>query len=261
MSGSGGGAGGTPPGRRAGEVAAWVSAITAVLGLLLAVFGVPLVGGSAANRSVAGRADTAASAEPSPDASAGSSDSSDSGSADASSPSDSSGPSGSSAGTSAPSAPVVPRGWRRVQEAGLTVAFAVPDGWTRTRRNDIQSNWAAPDGAHEMSVKRDTSYGATSGAAASGQLAWYRDTARSSMAGLRAVRHTTRQNGRDALWLEIDYHWAGQSGPRKRVEVFVPGTAGRVYQLLIDTAATPAGLAEQQRLFATARAQLLIDAS
>ncbi|MFF8695695.1 hypothetical protein ACF08W_26180 [Streptomyces sp. NPDC015144] len=153
----------------------------------------------------------------------------------------------------------MPEGWRRVREAGLTVAFAVPDGWTRTRRNAIQSNWASPDGTHEMSVKRDTSYGATAEAAAEGQLAWYRDTAKSSMAGLTAVRHTTRQNGRAALWLEIDYHWAGQSRARKRVEVFVPGTAGRVYQLLLDTTATTGDLAAQRRLFATARGQLLID--
>ncbi|MCX5109525.1 hypothetical protein OOK13_13465 [Streptomyces sp. NBC_00378] len=113
-----------------------------------------------------------------------------------------------------------------------------------------------------MSVKRDTSYGATAQAASAGQLAWYRDTAKSSMADLKAVSHTTRQNGRGALWLEIDYHWAGQSEARKPVEVFVAGRAGRagqVYQLLFDTAARPEKLAMQQRLFTTARAQLLID--
>ncbi|MFB8037267.1 hypothetical protein ACFC5Z_30900 [Streptomyces sp. NPDC056004] len=153
----------------------------------------------------------------------------------------------------------MPKGWHRVGEPGLTVVFALPDGWTRNRRNSIQSNWDSPDGAHDMSVKRDTSYGATAQAASAGQLAWYRDTAKSSMADLKAVPHTTRQNGRDALWLEIDYHWAGQSEPRKRVEVFVAGRAGQVYQLLFDTAARPEELATQQRLFTTARAQLLID--
>ncbi|MFJ8851642.1 hypothetical protein [Streptomyces sp. NPDC102437] len=93
-----------------------------------------------------------------------------------------------------------------------------------------------------MSVERDTSHGATAQAASTGQLARYRDTAKSSMADLKAVSHTIRQNGHDALWLEIDYHWAGQ-----------------VYQLLLDPDARPEKLATQQRLLTTARAQLLID--
>ncbi|MFE2933331.1 hypothetical protein [Streptomyces sp. NPDC059278] len=243
MSGSGAG---TPPGRRSGETAAWVSAVTAVVGLLLAVLGIPLVGGSSANRTIADNAGApAAPASSSPDRPA--------------SPDASDGPGATPSGASRPAPPPVPEGWRRVEEPGLTVVFAVPDGWTRKERNAIQSNWVSPDGAHDMSVKRDTSYGATAQDASAGQLAWYRDTARSSMAGLKAGTHTTRQNGQSALWLEIDYHWAGQSEPRKRVEVFVPGEAGQVYQLLLDTAATPGGLATQRRLFATARAQLLID--
>ncbi|MET9821840.1 hypothetical protein ABZ038_09490 [Streptomyces sp. NPDC006349] len=69
----------------------------------------------------------------------------------------------------------------------------------------------------------------------------------------------THQNGREALWLEIDYHWAGQSAPRRRLEVFVAGESGYVYQLLVDTEGTPQRLAEQTRLFSTARANLLID--
>lgn len=146
-------------------------------------------------------------------------------------------------------------------EPALTVGFAVPDGWVRRPAGAIQSTWRSPDSTHEMSVKRDTSYGATPREASVGQLAWYRDTAASSMAALKAVTHTTRQNGKDALWLEIDYHWAGQTEPRKRVEVFVAGSAGHVYQLLLDTAAGPGNrhLATQRELFATARAHLLID--
>ncbi|MEL5961213.1 hypothetical protein AADR41_41760 [Streptomyces sp. CLV115] len=243
MSGSGAG---TPPRRRSGETAAWVSAITAVVGLLLAVLGIPLVGGSSVNRTVADHAGAPAGPASSTPDRPGSPDATD-------------GPGATSPGPSRPAPPPVPEGWRRVEEPGLTVVFAVPDGWTRKERNTIQSNWISPDGAHDMSVKRDTSYGATAQDASAGQLAWYRDTARSSMAGLKASTHTTRQNGRSALWLEIDYHWAGQSEPRKRVEVFVPGEAGQVYQLLLDTAATPGGLATQRRLFTTARAQLLID--
>ncbi|MFF2325219.1 MULTISPECIES: hypothetical protein [unclassified Streptomyces] len=260
MSNSGGG---TPPIRRAGEIAAWVSAITAVFGLLLAVFGVPLVGGSSVNRSIADHAGapntSSTPAPPETDAPGAPDATVDPDTA----PSESSQPSGSSQPSvpPQPSPPAVPKGWHRVDEPGLTVAFAVPDGWNRKERNGIQSTWTSPDRAHDMSVKRDTSYGATAQAASAGQLDWYRDTARSSMAGLKVVTHTTRQNGRDALWLEIDYHWAGQSGPRKRVEVFVAGTAGRVYQLLLDTAADSGKLATQRRLFATARAQLLIDRS
>ncbi|CAL9650085.1 hypothetical protein SUDANB176_06595 [Streptomyces sp. enrichment culture] len=79
----------------------------------------------------------------------------------------------------------------------------------------------------------------TARSASAGQLAWYRKTAESSMDDLEVVTHTTRQNGRDALWLEMDYHWVGQSEPRKRLEVFVAGKAGHVYQLLVDTTAPP----------------------
>ncbi|WP_399888123.1 hypothetical protein ACGH7X_25000 [Streptomyces sp. BBFR51] len=123
----------------------------------------------------------------------------------------------------------------------------------------MQSTWHSPDGAYDLSVKRDRSYGSTAQAASAGQLAWYRDIAESSMADLKVTTHTTRQNGRDAVWLEIEYHWAKQSEPRKRVEVFVAGESGYVYQLLVDTEATSQRLAEQDRLFATARASLLID--
>ncbi|MFJ3041531.1 MULTISPECIES: hypothetical protein [Streptomyces] len=127
--------------------------------------------------------------------------------------------------------------------------------------SELQSTWRSPDGAYDLSVKRDRSYGSTPQAASAGQLAWYRDTAESSMAGIEVTTHKTRQNGRDALWLEIDYHWAQQSEPRKRLEVFVAGRAGYVYQLLVDTEATAQRLAEQSRLFATARASLRIDVS
>ncbi|MFE6103680.1 hypothetical protein ACFVQ4_27455 [Streptomyces laurentii] len=144
-------------------------------------------------------------------------------------------------------------------EPGLTAAFAVPDGWKRTKKTAIQSFWASDGGTYEIVVKRDTSYGPTARAAAEGQLAWYREEAESSMSGLRATTHTARQGGQDAVWLELDYHWRGQTAPRRRVEVFVAGDAGRVYQLLVDTAAGGDRLARQRELFETARAQLVTD--
>lgn len=237
MSGAGDG---TPSRRRlsVGEIAALVSAATAVVGLLLAMFGVPLFGGaSSGNRPAAGGA-AAASAPPD----------------STTSTTPTTPPSGAAASHSA-----LPSGWRRVDAPGLRAAFAVPDSWTQDVDSDIQSNWSSPDESHAMSLKRDLSYGSTPKAAVAGQLKWYRDASVSRMADLEVVTHPTRQNGKDALWLEIDYHWAGQSEPRKRVELFVAGKAGRVYQLLFDTAATPGKLATQKQLFATARTQLLID--
>lgn len=237
---------GTPPNRRIGEVAALVSAIAAVVGILLAVFGVPQIGGSSVNRSIADRArnTTAPTLSDSPYATATASGSVKPGSPPL---------------RSSPPAP--PKGWKRVDDPGLTVAFAVPDGWVQKLDGDIQNTWRSPDGAHDLSVKRDTSYGSTPHEASVGQLAWYRDSDQSSMAGIEVASHPTRQNGRDALWLEIDYHYVKQSEPRKRVEVFVAGDAGQVYQLLLDTAAEPGKLAEQRQMFATARSQLRIDAA
>ncbi|WP_200931306.1 hypothetical protein [Frankia sp. R43] len=127
-------------------------------------------------------------------------------------------------------------------------------------KNELQSTWHSPDEVHAMSVKRDTTHGSTPESAAAGQLAWYRNTAESSMADLEPASHPIRQNGKDALWLEMDYHWVGQAEPRKRVELFVAGQAGQVYQLLFDTAATTEKLAIQQQMFDIAREQLLIDA-
>ncbi|OKI98677.1 hypothetical protein AMK10_05665 [Streptomyces sp. CB02058] len=232
-----------------GEVAALVSAAAAVIGLLLAVFGIPSIGGSSVNRSIAeGAAAAPASSSPSPVPSLSSSPSSrapSSASSSAPPPTESAGP--------------LPKGWRPVDAPALRADFAVPEGWKKKRDTDIQSEWHSPDGVHSMTVKRDRSYGSTADAAADGQLAWYRNTAESSMADLTVTTHPTRQNGQEALWLEIDYHWARQSEPRKRVEVFVAGRSGDVYQLLFDTVDTPDRIAEQQRMFTTARSRLLID--
>ncbi|QNP75573.1 hypothetical protein IAG44_04060 [Streptomyces roseirectus] len=204
-----------------GEIAALVSALAAVAGILLAVFGVPSLHGSTAAR-------------PAP-------------------------PATTAAAVPSPSLPAVPRGWRRVKEPELTAAFAVPDGWTRTRKNAIQSVWASPGGTYEIALKRDTSYGPTARAAAAGQLAWYRDEAASSMAGLRATTRAVRQGGEEEVRLELGYHWRGQSATRSRVEVFVAGAAGRVYQLLVDTPAGGEHLVRQRELLETARASLVPD--
>ncbi|MER5939930.1 hypothetical protein ABT121_21700 [Streptomyces sp. NPDC001928] len=220
----------------AGEIAALVSAATAVVGLLLALFGVPLIGGSSPGRPVA----DGAAAAPAPARSAT--------------------PDASATPEASPSI-AVPSGWRRVGAPDLRATFALPDDWTKDFGSAIQSNWSSPDEEHAMSLKRDSSYGPTPKAAVAGQLEWYRDPRKSSMADLKVATHRTRQNGKEALLLEIDYHYTDQSAPRKRVEVFVAGKAGQVYQLLFDTVATREGLAAQKQLFATARAHLLIDTS
>ncbi|MBE3201701.1 hypothetical protein IHE48_12045 [Frankia sp. CH37] len=252
-----------------GEIAALVSAIVAVLGLLLAVFGGQLTGASSPGRSLAYGADapstSAVSATPTasgapavsrtpvfetpadPDSAAAAVVPTSFGSA-------------APAGSQAAAPPALPAGWHRVTEPDLTVRFAVPDGWNRVTRNELQSTWHSPDEVHAMSVKRDTTHGSTPESAAAGQLAWYRNTAESSMADLNAGSHPIRQGGKDALWLEMDYHWVGQAEPRKRVELFVAGQAGQVYQLLFDTAATTEKLAIQRQMFDIAREQLLIDA-
>ncbi|WP_438310450.1 hypothetical protein ACSHWO_06895 [Streptomyces sp. HUAS TT3] len=51
----------------------------------------------------------------------------------------------------------------------------------------------------------------------------------------------------------------GQSGPRRRVELFVAGAAGQVHQPFVDRGAVSGGPAEQTRLFDTARARLRTD--
>ncbi|TXS48791.1 hypothetical protein EAO75_16865 [Streptomyces sp. uw30] len=215
-------------------MAALVSAATAVVGLLLALFGVPLIGGSSPGRPV-------------PDGAAAA-------------PATSATPAASATPEVSPSI-AVPSGWRRVGAPDLRASFALPDDWTKDIDSAIQSNWSSPDEEHAMSLKRDSSYGPTPKAAVAGQLQWYRDPQKSSMADLKVATHPTRQNGKEALLLEIDYHYTDQSAPRKRVEVFVAGKAGQVYQLLFDTVATRERLAAQKQLLATARAHLLIDVS
>ncbi len=253
-------------------MAAVVSAITAVAGLLLAVFGIPLVGASSPlGRGVAAEgaptSDAVAAASPSqtptttttppPTPSTSASVSVSASALPSVSPS--SPPPASASAPASSCSSSLPKDWRRVKAAALAVCFGRPDGWEHVPASEVQSTWRSPDRSYDLSVKRDRSYGSTPQAASAGQLAWYRDTAESSMADLEVTTHKTRQNGRDALWLEIDYHWARQSEPRKRLEVFVAGRAGYVYQLLVDTEASAQRLAEQSRLFATARESLRID--
>ena len=154
-----------------------------------------------------------------------------------------------------------PGGWSTFDEPGLTVSFKVPDGWKRVERNATQSRWRSPDDTFSMAVKRDNAWGPTVRETVEGQLTWYRDTGQSEMTDLDATQHRTVHDGRPATWVEIDYRWAPHSPPRKRIELFVPGEAGYVYQLLVDADATPDHLAKLRRLFATARAGFRPDAA
>ncbi|WP_256988104.1 hypothetical protein [Streptomyces sp. BR123] len=135
----------------------------------------------------------------------------------------------------------------------------MPEGWRLDASDDLRRNWKSPDGAHVLGCKRDSFNGTTADAAADGQLAWYRKTAESAMEGLQVQRTRTAQDGKDAVLLTLDYHWPGQSAPRRRVELFVTGGAGQVCQLLVDSEAGAGRLAEQAGLFDTSRARLRTD--
>ncbi|MEU2393243.1 hypothetical protein [Streptomyces sp. NPDC007369] len=251
-------AGGRPPGRRLGEVAAVVSAATAVAGLLLAVFGLP---GPVVSSGVR----PPAPGTPPPPASSAATPSAPGRPATPEQPAPSASPAPAtpapgSGTTPAPAGPApLPAGWHRFTEPALTLSGAVPDGWLPDASDDLRRNWKSPDGAHVLGYKRDSFHGTTADTAADGQLAWYRKTAESAMEGLQAQRTRTAHDGKDAVLLTLDYHWPGQSAPRRRIELFVSGGAGQVYQLLVDSEAGPGRAAEQAELFDTARARLRTD--
>lgn len=152
-----------------------------------------------------------------------------------------------------------PGTWQQISEPSLTVTFAVPGGWKRVETNQIQSRWRSQDDTYRMAVKRDDAWGPTAEKAVAGQLAWYRDTGQSAMTDIKAQTRTVQHNGGDALVLDLDYRWASHSAPRKRVELFVAARDGYVYQLLVDTEATPGRLAELRRIFDTASARFQPD--
>ncbi len=241
-------------GRRLGEVAALVSAVTAVAGLLLAVFGLPGALGSPGAKTPAPGAAPAAPAPVSSTPARTPTGAEPAPSGTGTTPEPSRG-----AGSSAAPPGPLPDGWHRIQEPALTLTGAVPDGWPAEAGDELRRIRTSPDGAHVLGYKRDSFHGSTAAAAADGQLAWYRTTAESKMEGLEAGRTAATHEGRDAVVLTLDYHWSGQSGPRRRIELFVTGDGGQVYQLLVDSDATSGRPAEQARLFDTARAQLRTD--
>ncbi|MFK0252451.1 hypothetical protein [Streptomyces sp. NPDC090445] len=250
--------GGREPRRRLGEVAAAVSAATAVAGLLLAVFGLPgAVVSSGARPPAPG---TPASPGPSATApSAPGQPATPAPTAPPASPAPRASPAPTPGSATTPAPAPLPAGWHPFVEPALTLSGAVPDGWQPEASDDLRRNWKSPDGAHVLGYKRDSFNGTTADAAADGQLAWYRKTAESSMEGLQVQRTRTAHDGKDAVLLTLDYHWAGQSAPRRRVELFVTGAAGQVYQLLVDSEAGAGRPAEQAGLFDTARARLRTD--
>ncbi|MFJ3927656.1 hypothetical protein [Streptomyces sp. NPDC090022] len=78
------------------------------------------------------------------------------------------------------------------------------------------------------------------------------------MAGLTSASHPVDHHGRAAVRLDMDFRWQGESAPSRRVELFVAGENGQVYQLLAEDRhmAQGSGITE---LFETARAHLRID--
>ncbi|MEU7603847.1 hypothetical protein [Streptomyces sp. NPDC041003] len=109
-----------------------------------------------------------------------------------------------------------------------------------------------------LGVKRDSTHGSTAQAASIGQLAYCRDSAQSKMYDLTADSRPLDQRGRDAVRLDLDFRWEGQRTPARRIELFVAGAGGQVYQLLADDIYLDQA-SDLTELFETARAQLVID--
>ncbi|MFE1803543.1 hypothetical protein [Streptomyces sp. NPDC059533] len=158
-----------------------------------------------------------------------------------------------------PAPPPVPSGWHIVRAKALRLAVAVPDGWKPDVDNALQSTWVSPDNRYVIGVKRDDSNGHTAPAAAVGQLAWYGRTQESKMVALTSETHADKQAGREAVRLEMDYHWPGQESPCHRTELFVTGDGGQVYQLLVNDQQYNEQTSDLPQLLATARAQWRTD--
>ncbi|MGR4884054.1 hypothetical protein ACIPUC_32205 [Streptomyces sp. LARHCF249] len=163
----------------------------------------------------------------------------------------------SSSGEQTP--PPVPSGWHIVRAKALRLAVAVPDGWRPDVDNALQSTWVSPDGRYVIGVKRDDSNGRTAQSAAMGQLAWYGKTEESKMEALTAETHADGQGGKEAVRLELDYHWPALEVPCHRTELFVAGEGGQVYQLLVNDQQYDERTTDLPQLLATARAQWRTD--
>ncbi|WEV25921.1 protein kinase [Streptomyces sp. 71268] len=156
--------------------------------------------------------------------------------------------------------PALPAGWRLHPHQPLTATVALPDGYALREASRTQADWVGGDKrAFTISLKRDTSRGATATEASEQQITWYRTTKDSAMEGVRTRRHSIDWYGQRARWIEVDYRAKGKREQRRRLELFVPGAEQRVYQLLIDTTATGPHRTEQDELFAIARDQLRVD--
>ncbi|MFJ7591846.1 hypothetical protein ACIQZO_31660 [Streptomyces sp. NPDC097617] len=155
-------------------------------------------------------------------------------------------------------APPPPAGSHRVDAAALTVSVAVPDGGKIKDDDALHVNWISPDGRYVIGVKRDSTHGSTAQAASIGQLAWYRKTAESKMVDLTAQNRTVEQGGRSAVRLDLDFHWEGVSTPVRRIELFVAGEQGQVYQPLVEDRYLD-GASALTGLYETARTHLRTD--
>ncbi len=154
--------------------------------------------------------------------------------------------------------PAPPAGRHRVDAAALTASPALPDGWKIKDDDALHVNWVSPDGRYVIGVKRDSTHGSTAQAASIGRLAWYRKTAESKMADLTARSGTLEQGGRDAVRLDLDFHWEGAGSPVRRIELFVAGEQGQVYQLLVEEQHLD-GTSALTGLFETTRTHLRTD--
>ncbi|MFJ3513618.1 hypothetical protein [Streptomyces sp. NPDC090131] len=229
----------TPAGPRAGrtrrmaEVAAVVSAATALAALMFGLFGLTGAGAGGSPRTPADPAAPGDVSEPPAERPSAS---------PTATPTPTSTPTGPA--TAAPTArptpvetpppPPPPAGWHRVDVAALTASLAVPDGWKLKDDDALHANWFSPDNRYVIGVKRDSTHGSTAQAASIGQLAWYRRTAESKMVDLTATNRTQEQDGRSAVRLDLDFRWEGASPRVRRIELFVAGGHGQVYQLLVE---------------------------
>ncbi|MFD7259244.1 hypothetical protein [Streptomyces sp. NPDC059874] len=235
--------GGTGRTRRMAEVAAVVSAATAVAALIFGLAGKDV---SPARHAGAPGGTPGTSLPPAETPSAG--------------PTATATPAPPATTGSAPptTPPPLPEGWHSVTAAALTASLALPDGWKVKDDDALHVNWISPDGRYVIGIKRDGTHGSTPQAASIGQLAWYRNSAESKMLDLTAASRTLDQGGRPAVRLDLDFRWEGESAPSQRIELFVAGAGGQVYQLLAEDK-HPDKTSALTELFDTARAHLLID--
>ncbi|WP_326587292.1 hypothetical protein [Streptomyces sp. NBC_01294] len=154
--------------------------------------------------------------------------------------------------------PTRTRRMAEVAAVALTASLAVPDGWKIKDDDALHVNWVSPDGRYVIGLKRDSTYGSTAQAASIGELAWYRKTAESKMQDLTHTSTPLEQGGKNAVRLDLDFRWEGESVPAHRVDLFVAGEQGQVCKLLVEDQHV-AGASALTGLFETARTHLRTD--